>query len=126
MGIQTMTGQLVQVLLYGQSPEIATVLEANRALHSRIAGGLEIKPFAPEEVQEMISHRLRVATTTRKPPIFDDAALARIAEASRGIPRLVCRIAEYACIQAAQDHALSVTEPYVMQATKELRKKGVS
>lgn len=126
LAVQTMQGQLVQILLFGQSPELFDVLKSNRALHSRLAGALELKALGAKEVEEMIAYRLKVATMTRKQPIFDRAALRRIAHASRGIPRLVCRIAQYACIEAAAKNAPQVTEPFVVQAAQELRHEGTA
>jgi general secretion pathway protein A len=86
---ETPTGKLLQIVLVGQ-PELREKLlrPELRQLRQRIGMRCAIRPLTAEETGEYIRSRLRVAgaSDTR---LFSDAAVARIAAYTNGIPRLV-------------------------------------
>ena len=87
--------QLLQIMLVGQ-PQLKEMLSRPEMLQfsQRVEADFHIKPFAATDVQNYIKHRLEIAG--RKNPLFTPEACARIAEASKGIPRrinILCNIA---------------------------------
>jgi general secretion pathway protein A len=116
LNLQTINDQLMNIILFGQAPELLDVLKSDRALHSRLAARVQLTPLVAGEIAAMIKHRLRIAGRTK--PLFTDAAIEAIAEASRGIPRLICRIAHYACELAYEKKLQKVDHEEVAQASK--------
>jgi type II secretory pathway predicted ATPase ExeA len=53
----------------------------------RVEVDFHIKPFAAADVQSYIEHRLSIAG--RITPLFTPEAIAKIAEASQGVPRRI-------------------------------------
>lgn len=80
--------QLLQIMLVGQ-PQLKDLLTRPDMLQfsQRVEVDFHIKPFAAEEVQNYIQHRLEVAGRTA--PLFTPEACARIAQASQGVPRRI-------------------------------------
>jgi len=80
--------QLLQIMLVGQ-PQLKDMLmqPGLQQFAQRVAADFHIRPFATDEVQNYIQHRLAVAG--REAPLFTPEACIRIAEASHGIPRRI-------------------------------------
>lgn len=80
--------QLLQIMLVGQ-PQLKDMLARPdlEQFAQRIEVDFHIKPFEAADVQSYIQYRLEVAG--REAPLFTPEACARIAEASRGIPRRI-------------------------------------
>lgn len=80
--------QLLQVMLVGQ-PQLKDMLTRPDLLQfsQRVEFDFHIKPFAADDVQHYIEHRLAIAG--REMPLFTSEACARIAEASQGVPRRI-------------------------------------
>lgn len=80
--------QLLQIMLVGQ-PQLKNMLSRPELLQfaQRIAVDFHIKPFEAEDVQDYIKHRLKIAG--RETPLFTPEACARIAKATKGIPRRI-------------------------------------
>ncbi len=81
--------KLVQVLLIGQ-PELLDTLErpVMEPLAQRVVARFHLPALPADETRRYIAHRLAVAGAGGPLP-FDDAALARIHEYCRGIPRRI-------------------------------------
>jgi type II secretory pathway predicted ATPase ExeA len=81
--------KLLQIILAGQ-PELGHRLSRPglAQLRQRIAIQAQLNPLSPEEVARYVQHRLKVAGY-EGPELFSPAALRLIADASRGIPRLI-------------------------------------
>src|SRR5437588_544333 len=81
--------KLLQIVLAGQT-ELGGVLNRQdmRQLKQRIAMRLVIHPLSPTGVEHYIEHRWAKAGASKPHPFHPDA-IARIAEFSHGIPRLV-------------------------------------
>ncbi len=84
--------KLLHVLLAGQ-PQFAEKLsqQSLSQFFQRVATVTRLVKFTPEETTAYIEHHLRTAGY-RGAPLFTSEALARIAEASDGIPRQINRI----------------------------------
>jgi len=82
---------LITLFLIGQ-PELRDKVEANKAFAQRIAMRFHLEPFALEETDPYIAHRLSVAG--RKEPIFTPEAIRFIHERSGGIPRRINQICD--------------------------------
>jgi type II secretory pathway predicted ATPase ExeA len=119
LSIQTQESQLVQVLLFGQNPELLKLIRGNPALHTRASAMVELQPFTQDEIEAMIAFRLRVAG--RREPLFSPQAVGELATRSGGVPRNICRIAQLACTYADRDEAKIVDEAYVQHAADTLK-----
>ena len=86
---ETWSHKLIQVVLAGQ-PQLASKLSGLDLwqLRQRISIVSRIRPLSPTEVAEYVEHRCTVAGY-RGPSLFTSEALALIASASGGIPRVV-------------------------------------
>jgi general secretion pathway protein A len=80
--------QLLQVILVGQ-PQLRDLLKRPELAQfsQRVGVDFFIPPLTDEEVARYVRHRLQVAG--REKPLFTGEALARIAQATRGIPRSI-------------------------------------
>jgi phage tail protein X len=65
-------------------------------LRQRISILARLTPFTPEETNEYIDHRLRVAGYNFEEPLFTPRARAMIAEHSEGIPRNISNLCFHA------------------------------
>ena len=118
LALQSNNEQLIQVLLFGQNPELLSAVTADRALHSRLSAHVELTPFNEQEVAEMLAHRLKVAG--RNTPLFTAEGVSALARVSGGIPRSICRAAHQACIVACGRDADLVDAPDVEKAARTL------
>jgi general secretion pathway protein A len=86
---ETPQRKLLQVVLAGQ-PQLASILrrQSMAQLLQRISVLAHLSPLTTREVEHFIRHRLQVAGHTGESP-FPTRTVAAIAEASRGIPRLI-------------------------------------
>jgi general secretion pathway protein A len=112
--------KLLQILLVGQ-PELDEILnrEDLRQLKQRVAVRLSIGPLAPAEVGQYIRHRWLRAGGEQPP--FSAKATADIAEASRGIPRLINAVCENALTLAFAEGCSLVNPRHVQAAVADLR-----
>jgi type II secretory pathway predicted ATPase ExeA len=80
--------QLLQIMLVGQ-PQLKDMLMRPELMQfaQRVEVDFHIKPFAAADVQSYIEHRLSIAG--RITPLFTPEAIAKIAEASQGVPRRI-------------------------------------
>lgn len=90
--------KLLHIVLAGQ-PQLGVKLRSPSLtqLLQRITTISRLERFSPAQTQECIEFRLRVAGCTGAPP-FTNEALAKIKDASGGVPREINRI----CINALQ------------------------
>ena len=106
---------VINILLVGQ-PAIAAIL-GDRG--RRDDGHVEVRlgPLSPEQVGEYIAFRLRVAGADRA--LFSEAAIAEIAVAAAGVPRLVSRICDYALHVASQRNEVVVSGEVVAETLRD-------
>lgn len=88
---------LLAVLLVGQ-PELEERLVHPRMapLNQRVGVRFHLGPLAADETAAYLESRAASAGRTR--PLFDDAATARLAAASRGVPRVLNNLCNHALL----------------------------
>jgi MSHA biogenesis protein MshM len=98
--LETEKRKLLQVVLFGQ-PELDERLaqESIRQLRQRITFQYRLSALGPAEVEQYLSHRLRVAGY-HGGTLFAPAAVRQLHRASRGVPRLVNIIAHKSLLLA--------------------------
>ena len=114
--LETEKRKLLQVILFGQ-PELDRKLdgESVRQLKQRITFQHCLTPLMPEEVEEYLAHRLRVAGW-RGERLFSRAAARLAHRRSRGVPRLINIIAHKAMLLAFSEGLQTVRPEHVRDA----------
>jgi type II secretory pathway predicted ATPase ExeA len=117
---ETTSAKLMQILLVGQ-PELRDKLNTVelRQLKQRIGLRCHIGPLSPEEVRLYVRHRLRIAGATDA-GIFTDAAIQRIAEYSRGTPRVINIVCDHCLLSGYADSKRRIDSGVVDEAIEYL------
>jgi general secretion pathway protein A len=105
-------------VLIGQN-ELRNKLRLKRALASRVATRSTLEPLHFEDTRSMINFRVMVAG--RQAPLFTDAALTRIYDYSRGMPRDVCVVGLNTLPLAILNKVSIIDEDLVEQVIEELQ-----
>jgi type II secretory pathway predicted ATPase ExeA len=115
--------ELIQLVLVGQ-PELRTLISQPRLVQfaQRVAADFHLPGMTPEQVRAYIGHRLAVAGATRE--IFTPAAAECVYLASRGIPRVVNQICDYAMVYAFTDGLERVDAGVIEQVVADRRTRG--
>jgi len=118
--LETDKAKLLQMLLVGQ-PELSAMIgrPEMRQLKQRVAIVCRLEYLNAEEVAGYISRRLFIAGDQGMVR-FNRRALRRIREASRGIPRLINTICDYALTAAYVDNRFTVDSGHVRKALSEV------
>ena len=104
--------ELIQLILVGQPELKDMVLSPNmRQLAQRVAASFHLTGMDKETVAGYIKHRLKVAGGTGKE--FTPEACAMIYNATRGVPRLVNQLCEFAMLYTWSSEAGKVTKEIV-------------
>jgi general secretion pathway protein A len=113
---ETTSEKLLQIILVGQ-PELRTKLDLPelRQLKQRIGLRSRIPPLTPGQVRDYIRTRLRVAGA-HDLGLFTQDAIARIAEYSGGIPRVVNMVSDHCLLFAYADQIRRVDRNIVEEA----------
>lgn len=100
--------ELVQLILVGQPELKDLVLHPNmRQLTQRITASFHLMPMDLEATGHYITHRLRHAGGSGEE--FTPDAVARIFAVTKGIPRLVNQLCEFAMLYAWSENTRSIT-----------------
>jgi general secretion pathway protein A len=112
--------KLLQIVLSGQT-ELGDLLNRQdlRQLKQRVSVRLAIHPLSAAGVEHYIQHRWQKAGATAAHP-FDRAALARVAECSRGIPRLVNSLCDNALMLAFAEGKTVIGDAQILEAARDL------
>ena len=98
-------------------------LRLSMAVHESLAQRLivqhHLRGLQHEELEHYLAHRLRLAGC--EAPLFEAPAAEALFQGSRGMPRLVNRIAQYALSAAALDEARTVNADHIHKALQELQ-----
>jgi hypothetical protein len=116
---ETTEEKLLQIVLAGQN-DLAAILnrEDLRQLKQRIEVRIDLKPLAPVQVGAYMRHRwARAGGSTPLP--FSDEAIALIAKASRGIPRLVNSISDNALLLAYAGEEARIGIGHIQQVLRD-------
>lgn len=109
----------ITLILAGHSQlETNLRLAVNEALAQRIVVRVRLEPFDPKQVEGYLVHRLEQAGRTAK--LFLPDAVPALAKASRGIPRLLDRLAEQSLLIAFSKKQKEIDAEIVLQARDEL------
>jgi general secretion pathway protein A len=117
---ETTSEKILQILLVGQ-PELRAKLDLPqlRQLKQRIGLRCRIPPLEPEQVRDYIRTRLRVAGT-HDVGLFTHEAIARIAQYSGGIPRLVNTVCDHCLLFAYAAQVRRIGRDIVEEAIRYL------
>ena len=115
---ETDTEKLLQILLVGQ-PELLDTLDRAelRQLKQRISLRCRLVPLTPEQIRDYIRTRLRIAGA-RDLGLFSDAAIARIAESSGGIPRVINTLCDHCLLIGYADQVRRIDRRIVGEAVE--------
>ena len=118
--LETAKEKILQILLSGQ-PELEEKLRkpALRQLRQRIGVRATLKPVRLDEMPAYVETRLRSAGAERN-DLFTPAALKRIWQASKGIPRVVNVICDNAMMLAFADGRKRITPKLLREAVRDL------
>jgi len=113
---ETHSDKLLQIILAGQ-PELRTKLQQPelRQLRQRIALRCSVGAMQHDEVGQYIHSHLRVAGAGDR-HIFTPAAIARIADYTRGVPRVVNMVSDHALLMAYGNQVKRVDRDIVERA----------
>jgi general secretion pathway protein A len=115
--------ELIQLVLVGQ-PELRALISQPRLAQfaQRVSAEYHLPGMTGEQVQGYIAHRLAVAGANRE--IFTPAAAECVHLASRGVPRLVNQICDYALVYAFTDGLDMVDAGVIEQVVTDRRMHG--
>lgn len=112
--------KLLQIVLAGQT-ELGDLLNRRdlRQLKQRIGVRLAIHPLSSIGVEHYIQHRWQMAGATRPHPFSPDV-VARVAQCSRGIPRLVNALCNNALTLAYAEGQATIGTVQIVEAARDL------
>ena len=115
--------ELIQLVLVGQ-PELRNLISHPRLVQfaQRVAAEYHLPGMSAEQVQAYIGHRLAVAGASRE--IFTPAACECVHLVSRGIPRLVNQVCDYALVYAFTDGLERVDASVIEQVVADRQMRG--
>jgi general secretion pathway protein A len=115
--------ELIQLVLVGQ-PELRELIAQPRLVQfaQRVAAEYHLPAMPAPAVAAYIAHRLGIAGATRE--IFTPAACECVHLASRGVPRLVNQICDYALVYAFTDGLDMVDAGVIEQVVTDRRAHG--
>jgi len=117
---ETSEEKLLQIVLAGQD-QLAETLNRDdlRQLKQRIEVRMSLKPLAPTEVKAYMDYRWSHAGASAPLPFGPDA-IALIAKASRGIPRLVNSICDNALLLAYASETPAIGVGHIQHVLRDL------
>ena len=113
--------RLIQIILSGQR-RLETTLAADdmSQLTQRISRRVQLEPMSKDEVEQYISHRLRVAGGESQVGFTPDA-MAFVHKQALGIPRTVNLLCDRALEEARVDGASTIAVEHVKRAAKAIK-----
>ena len=114
--LETKHDKLLQIVLFGQ-PELDENLNQTniRQLRERITHSFNLAPLQPKEIGEYLIFRLRAAGYFG-PHLFNNAAIAKIADSAQGLVRRVNILADKSLLAAYAENVYQVTPKHVQAA----------
>lgn len=116
--------QLLQMILVGQ-PQLKDLLRRPDLAQfaQRVSAHVFITPLEQHEVAGYIKHRLMVSGRTE--PLFSEAAVKRIASASRGIPRTINILCDMVLVYGFSGELRSIDVDVVDEVLRDQENFGV-
>jgi len=117
--LETNQRKLLQIIILGQ-PELLEILSRDnmRQLAQRITARFHLNPLSRNDLKSYISHRLAVAGSNVQ--LFDEAAIKRLFQLSKGIPRIINIICDRALLGAYVETKNRVDAQTLNHAAKEV------
>lgn len=117
--LETETDKLLQIILVGQ-PELEEKLAQKnlRQLAQRIQIYCHLKPLDEPETINYVQHRLN-RSGQHITLAFEKSALRELHKISRGIPRIINTVCEFALLAAYAKDTRVITRPIIREAAKE-------
>jgi len=114
--LETKHDKLLQIVLFGQ-PELDENLNQSniRQLRERITHSFNLAPLQIKEIGEYLMFRLRAAGYFG-PPLFNKAAIKKLANAADGLVRRVNILADKSLLAAYAENVYQVTPKHVQAA----------
>ena len=114
--LETKHDKLLQIVLFGQ-PELDENLNQTniRQLRERITHSFNLAPLQTKEIGEYLIFRLRAAGYFG-PHLFNNAAIAKIADSALGLVRRVNILADKSLLAAYAENVYQVTPKHVQAA----------
>jgi MSHA biogenesis protein MshM len=114
--LETKHDKLLQIVLFGQ-PELDENLNQTniRQLRERITHSFNLAPLQQKEISEYLMFRLRSAGYFG-PPLFNAAAIKKLANAADGLVRRVNILADKSLLAAFAENEYQVTPKHVQAA----------
>ncbi len=113
--------KLLQIVLFGQT-ELKYKVDKRPNFRNRIVTGLVVDPLSIVEMVRLVKHRLRVAG--RATPVFEEDAIALLAELSQGLPRNACAIGWWALRLGCERDEKLITSQTVQEAARKALRVG--
>jgi len=112
--------ELLQIVLVGQ-PELRKTISGPRMVQfsQRVSADFHLFGIPGEVVGDYIAHRLAVVGATHE--IFTPAACEIVSRASRGLPRVINQICDYALVYAFAEDLTIVDDRLVRQVLADRR-----
>ena len=122
--INTNKDQLLQLILVGQ-PELKSLLQRPelRQFAQRVSSDFHLRRLNFRETVAYIDHRLALAGQST--PLFTEAAIETLFEASEGTPRILNILCDTALVYGFSNGAHEVTRDIVEQVIEDKREFGV-
>lgn len=120
--LETSQQKLLQIVLMGQ-PELESVLDSPnlRQLKQRVSLRCQLLALDEDQTRSYVLSRLERAGAKSEPPIFDEEALAKVFEYSRGIPRIINNLCENAMVNAFAREIHTVTPDMISEVAADFR-----
>jgi general secretion pathway protein A len=117
--LETEKEKLIQIILIGQ-PELKDKLALSRLeqLRQRVAVYFHLSPLDLHETKEYIYHRLKIASEN-KSDYFTEDAVKLVYQFSKGVPRLINQICDFAFLTGYVDEAGVIDERIVAEVIDE-------
>lgn len=117
--LETEKEKLIQIILVGQ-PQLKTKLSSPKLeqFKQRIAVYYHLNPLNRQETQEYILHRLKLVSQNGV-GLFNQTAVDRIFEYSKGVPRLINLICDSALLSGYVEGTKQITDKIVNEAIEE-------
>jgi general secretion pathway protein A len=122
--IETEKHHLIQIILVGQ-PELRFKIQQSnlKQFAQRVTVHCHLKGLEKDEVKEYIEHRLEVGGSEHL-DIFDPETIEKIAEYSRGIPRLINILCDSALVYGFADELQTISTLILDNVYEELKALG--
>lgn len=112
------SAMLMQIILIGQ-PELRVTLSGAemRQFAQRVLADYHIGPMQPNETQDYVRHRLRIAGGAEN--LFSSEAIARVHSAASGTPRIINILCDTSLVYGYADQSATIDTSIVDQVLKD-------